>query len=67
MALVVDASASLAILRFEPDAQTLLEAIANADTVHISAATYVEIGAVVDAARDPHRVASTNCSPCSRS
>ena len=53
MALVVDASAWVAILRLEPDAQSLLEAIASADTVHLSAATYVEVGAVIDAARDP--------------
>lgn len=52
MNLVVDASAWVAILRKEPDARSLLETVANAVTVHLSAATYVEVGAVVDAARD---------------
>jgi ribonuclease VapC len=53
MTLVVDSSAWVAILRDEPDARALLEAISNADTVHLSAASYVEVGAVIDAARDP--------------
>lgn len=51
--LVVDASAWVAILRHEPEARTLLETIANAATVHISAASYVEVGAVIDSTRDP--------------
>ncbi len=51
--LVVDSSAWVAILRQEPEARALLEAITNAATVHVSAATYVEVGAVVDGARDP--------------
>ena len=51
--LVVDASAWVAILRQEPEARALVEAITNADTVHVSAASYVEVGAVVDGARDP--------------
>ncbi len=53
MNLVVDSSAWVAILRDEPDAPALLETISNAATVHVSAASYVEVGAVVDAARDP--------------
>ncbi len=53
MALVVDSSAWIAILRDESDARALLEAILSADTVHLSAASYVEVGAVLDAARDP--------------
>lgn len=51
--LVVDSSAWVAILRHEPEARALLEAITNAATVHVSAASYVEVGAVVDGARDP--------------
>jgi ribonuclease VapC len=51
--LVVDSSAWVAILRQEPEARALLEAIVNAATVHVSAASYVEVGAVVDGARDP--------------
>ena len=53
MNLVVDSSAWVAILRDETDAPTLLETISNATTVRLSAASYVEVGAVVDAARDP--------------
>lgn len=51
--LVVDSSAWVAILRREPEARALLEVIANAASVHLSAASYVEIGAVIDSARDP--------------
>ena len=51
--LVVDSSAWVAILRQEPEARALVEAITSADTVHVSAASYVEVGAVVDGARDP--------------
>jgi len=51
--LVVDSSAWVAILRHEPEARALLEAITHAATVHVSAASYVEVGAVVDGARDP--------------
>lgn len=51
--LVVDSSAWVAILRHEPEARALLESITNAATVHVSAASYVEVGAVVDGARDP--------------
>ncbi|MFN2323361.1 MAG: type II toxin-antitoxin system VapC family toxin [Trueperaceae bacterium] len=51
--MVVDSSAWVAILRDEPDAPSLLETITNATTVHVSAASYVEVGAVIDAARNP--------------
>lgn len=51
--LIVDSSAWVAILRDEPDAPTLLETIASASSVHLSAASFVEVGAVIDAARDP--------------
>jgi ribonuclease VapC len=50
---IVDTSALIAILRDEPDARAFAEAIQAADHARISAATYVEIGAVIDAARDP--------------
>ena len=53
MNLVVDSSAWVAILRDEPDAPAILETMSNATTVRLSAASYVEVGAVVDAARDP--------------
>lgn len=50
--MVVDSSVWVAILRDEPEARTLLEAMTNAPGLHLSAASYVEVGAVVDAARD---------------
>ena len=51
--MVVDSSVWVAILRDEPEARALLEAMTNAPGLHLSAASYVEVGAVVDAARDP--------------
>ena len=51
--MIVDTSALIAILRDEPDAATFAEAIAAAATVRMSAANYVELGAVIDSARDP--------------
>jgi len=50
---IVDTSALIAILRDEPDAATFAEAIAAAPAVLLSAANYVELGAVIDSARDP--------------
>ena len=51
--MIVDTSALIAILNDEPDAATFAEAIAAAATVRMSAANYVELGAVIDSARDP--------------
>ena len=51
--MVVDSSVWVAILHDEPEARALLEALANAPGLHLSAASYVEVGAVLDAARDP--------------
>lgn len=51
--MIVDTSALIAILRDEPDARRFAEAIEAADRARISAATYVEIGAVIDSAQDP--------------
>lgn len=51
--MIVDTSALVAILRDEPDAATFAEAIAGAATRRISSASYVEVGAVIDGARDP--------------
>jgi ribonuclease VapC len=45
---IIDSSAILAILFAEPDAAVYAEAISTAETRRISAATFVEIGAVVD-------------------
>jgi ribonuclease VapC len=49
---IVDTSALIAILRAEPDAEAFAEAIELADSRRLSAAGYVEIGAVIDRAGD---------------
>ena len=51
--MIIDTSALIAILRDEPDARRFAEAIESASLRRISAATYVELGAVIDGARDP--------------
>lgn len=51
--MIIDTSAIIAILRAEPGARRLAETIEAAPVRRISAATYVEIGAVIDAGRDP--------------
>jgi ribonuclease VapC len=51
--MIVDTSAFIAILRDEEDAMVFARAIANTATRRISAATYVETAAVIDASRDP--------------
>jgi ribonuclease VapC len=51
--MIIDTSALIAILRDEPDARRFAEAIEAAPERRISAATYVEVGAVIDGARDP--------------
>jgi len=50
---IIDTSALIAILRDEPDARRFADAIEAAGDRRISAATYVELGAVIDSARDP--------------
>ena len=51
--MIIDTSALVAILRQEPEARRFAEAIEAAPVRRISAATYVEIGAVIDGGRDP--------------
>lgn len=51
--MIVDTSAIIAILRDEPGAGSYMEALARANEVHMSAATFVETAIVVDANRDP--------------
>jgi ribonuclease VapC len=51
--MIVDTSALVVILRNEEDAMAYARAIANAASRRISAATYVETAAVIDASRDP--------------
>lgn len=51
--MVIDTSALVAILRAESDAEAFARAIADADVCRLSAASYVEVGAVIDGSRDP--------------
>jgi len=51
--MIVDSSAIIAILRNEPDAGALAEALQEAPVRRISAVTYVEAAAVADNDRDP--------------
>lgn len=51
--MIVDTSALIAILRDEPEAAEMAHAIAAATVCCMSAASYVEVGAVIDSARDP--------------
>lgn len=51
--ITVDTSAFIAVLRGETDADEYLSALARAEGVQLSAATYVETGIVVDNTRDP--------------
>ncbi len=51
--MILDSSALIAILRDEPDARQFAEAIEMAGVRRLSAASYVEIGAVIDSAGDP--------------
>jgi ribonuclease VapC len=50
---IIDTSALIAILRDEPEASACAEAIVSAAARRLSAANYVEIGAVIDRAGDP--------------
>lgn len=50
--MIVDTSAVIAILRAEPEASTCAGAIERADVRRMSAASYVELGAVIDRAGD---------------
>lgn len=51
--MIVDTSALIAILAQEPEADALADALARAEAPMLSAATYVEAAAVIDARRDP--------------
>ena len=51
--MIVDTSSLVAVLRDEPDADRHRIALAEAPAVRLSAATYVEVGVVVDAVGDP--------------
>jgi ribonuclease VapC len=49
---IIDTSALIAILRDEPEAQACAQAIESAAVRRLSAASYVEVGAVIDRAGD---------------
>ena len=51
--MIIDTSAIIAILRDEPEADVLSEAIESARSLRVSAATYVEAAAVIDGSRNP--------------
>jgi ribonuclease VapC len=51
--MIVDSSAIIAILRNEPDAGAMIEALQEASVRRISAVTYVEAAVVADNDRDP--------------
>ena len=51
--MIVDTSVLVAILRGEPDAAAYAEAIRSTHPRRISAASYVELGIVIDAQGDP--------------
>lgn len=51
--MIVDTSAVVALLRAEPEAPAFAAAIERASSPRMSAAGYVEAGAVIDQARDP--------------
>ncbi|MEU8110000.1 type II toxin-antitoxin system VapC family toxin [Nonomuraea muscovyensis] len=51
--MIIDTSAIVAILNGEPDATDLAVAIRDAPARRMSAATYVELAAVVERSRDP--------------
>lgn len=51
--MIVDSSAVVAVVRDEPDAAALTEAMLRAGRLRMSAATYLETSIVVEARRDP--------------
>ena len=51
--MIVDSSVLVAVILLEPDARTFSRAIRSAPARRLSAASYVELTAVVDGRRDP--------------
>lgn len=51
--MIVDTSAIIAILRYEPDAASYADAIESAGVRRISAVNYVETAAVIEGTRNP--------------
>jgi ribonuclease VapC len=50
---ILDTSAAIAILKYEPEAQRFSDAVEQDSDCCISAATYLEAATVVDSVRDP--------------
>jgi ribonuclease VapC len=50
---IVDTSALIAILRDEPEAPAIAQALAGAETCRVSAVSYVEAAVVIDGSRNP--------------
>lgn len=51
--MIVDTSALIAIIKLEPEAADIAAALSRADSVRISAASYVEAGIIADRMSDP--------------
>jgi ribonuclease VapC len=51
--MIIDASALIAILRSEPEAEACAKLIASARSRRVSAVGYVEAAVVIDAGKDP--------------
>ncbi|HVC83536.1 MAG TPA: type II toxin-antitoxin system VapC family toxin [Chloroflexota bacterium] len=51
--MILDSSALIAILRAEPEASIMAQALAEAVDRRLSAANFVEVGAVIDRGGDP--------------
>jgi ribonuclease VapC len=51
--MIVDSSALIAIIRGEPDAEALAQAMEGADSLRVSAGTYLEAFIVADGYRNP--------------
>ena len=51
--MIVDSSALIAILRYEPERLTFAKILDKADALHLSAASYLEFSIVIDSRRNP--------------
>ena len=51
--MIVDTSALIAILRKEPEEQTFAKILDDAESLSVSAATYLELSIVIDSRREP--------------
>lgn len=51
--MILDSSAVVAILRAEPEARMMAQAVDRAEPCRISAVSYVEAAIVIDSGRDP--------------